>query len=409
MIFKEINYDEFWEFAKDHSQFNVLQSIEHAKRTHNKYQYLALLNNNIIVAAGLYLYRPVFLGYYEVNSQMGPLLDYNNKEIVTTYFDQLAKYLRSKKVFKLIINPNVLKVQRDIDGQIVDQGFSNYHIVELLKQNNFKEIDIDNHPYLIKWYYTKDLSSIHSDEALFESFNNKTQYAIRKTIEDGLQIKEIHRNEMREFISLMNEAADKHHFANREDSFYYRIYDEFVPTNHGKFMVVYLQKASAITRLLNKINAEQQLIDNTPETSKKNRGIIKEAQIRLDAAKQRIEKINTLADIDGNIYLAGSFFYIYPNEMIYFNSGSSRNGKIFQAPYLLQYEAMKYAINHHIPRYNFYGTYGKFNGKPEQHGVYEFKRGFNGVIEETIGYYELVTNKSVSKIIYLIKKVLRKI
>ena len=58
---------------------------------------------------------------------------------------------------------------------------------------------------------------------------------------------------------------------------------------------------------------------------------------------------------------------------------------MFVGPYMMHLEMMKYAMDHGIARYNFYGVSGDFSEDGEDYGVYRFKRGFNAQIEELVG------------------------
>ena len=42
-----------------------------------------------------------------------------------------------------------------------------------------------------------------------------------------------------------------------------------------------------------------------------------------------------------------------------------------------------------FPVYHFYGIPANINEHPKDYGIYEFKRGFNGIVEELIGEFEL--------------------
>lgn len=54
-------------------------------------------------------------------------------------------------------------------------------------------------------------------------------------------------------------------------------------------------------------------------------------------------------------------------------------------------------------KYNFYGISGEFDEENENYGVYKFKRGFPGQVEELIGDFVLPTRK----IWYQIYRILR--
>ena len=67
-------------------------------------------------------------------------------------------------------------------------------------------------------------------------------------------------------------------------------------------------------------------------------------------------------------------------------------------------ELFDYAINHGFDKYNFYGIPAEINTKPKDYGIYEFKRGFNGYVEQLIGEYTLPIS-----MFYYIFKIISKI
>ena len=56
--------------------------------------------------------------------------------------------------------------------------------------------------------------------------------------------------------------------------------------------------------------------------------------------------------------------------------------------YLLQWEMIKYGIKNGYKKHNFYGIPANINTHPKDYGIYEFKRRFNGYVEELIGEFE---------------------
>ena len=61
----------------------------------------------------------------------------------------------------------------------------------------------------------------------------------------------------------------------------------------------------------------------------------------------------------------------------------------FNSQYLIQWELIKYGIKKGFKKHNFYGIPENINEHPKDYGIYEFKKGFNGYVEELIGEYEL--------------------
>ena len=115
---------------------------------------------------------------------------------------------------------------------------------------------------------------------------------------------------------------------------------------------------------------------------------------KINLAKEEREKYGDV------ITLSGSMFIMTKREVIYLSSGNYEEFLSYNSQYLIQWEMIKYAIDNGYDRYNFYGIPNTFDDKNDKdYGIYEFKTGFNGYIEELIGEFEIKT----SPIYYLIK------
>ena len=97
-------------------------------------------------------------------------------------------------------------------------------------------------------------------------------------------------------------------------------------------------------------------------------------------------------------------FILTKPEVIYLSSGNYDEFMNFNAQYLIQWEMIKYAVNNKYDRYNFYGISGNFDKNDKDYGIYEFKTGFNGYVEELIGEYAYPTS-----FVYYIMKLIHKI
>ena len=89
------------------------------------------------------------------------------------------------------------------------------------------------------------------------------------------------------------------------------------------------------------------------------------------------------------VVLGGSMFMLVKPEVTYVVGGSYTKYVKFDAQYLIQWEMIKYAIANGFDKYNFYGIPEHVDEHPGEMGVYEFKKGFTGYVEELIGEYEL--------------------
>ena len=93
------------------------------------------------------------------------------------------------------------------------------------------------------------------------------------------------------------------------------------------------------------------------------------------------------------IPMATSFFIESHDELVYLYSAAYDTFKKYNAPYAIQWHMLQYALKHGICKYNFYGLSGDFDKNAQDYGVYEFKKGFHGVVEELVGDFILPIQK----------------
>lgn len=85
---------------------------------------------------------------------------------------------------------------------------------------------------------------------------------------------------------------------------------------------------------------------------------------------------------------------IHGKEVLSLFGGAYSKYMELLSPYTTNYEMIKYAVENGYEKYNFYGIDGHYDDKKsELYGLYDFKRGFGGVVEEYIGEFNLVLSK----------------
>jgi len=119
-----------------------------------------------------------------------------------------------------------------------------------------------------------------------------------------------------------------------------------------------------------------------------------------------------LAEFEGEL-LAALMVFRQDEEAYYFYGASSNSHRNLMAPYLLQWEAMRWAKRQGCCRYDLWGVpdadpatlEAEFAERSEGlWGVYRFKRGFGGQIVKSIGAFDYVYNPLLYKLYKLWRK-----
>ena len=92
--------------------------------------------------------------------------------------------------------------------------------------------------------------------------------------------------------------------------------------------------------------------------------------------------------------LAGGWFSFYGDESSYLHGASSKDVGDTQAPYLIQWEAIRHARDLGLKRHNFWGVVEEKNYHPGYpgFGYSNFKKGFGGYLEEYVRAKDFVYN-----------------
>ena len=213
MQFCELSKDEFREFL-DHSPLqSFLQTPEIGelrKKGGWRVHFVGVKENKKLIAATMLVSKKNFMNSYEFYSSRGPLLDFNNRELVIFFFQQLKKYIQNKNGYILRIDPYLIYHQRDIDGNIVEHGINNEPVVQLLKKLGFKRKE---NPEQVQYMFSIDLGK--SNEEIFQSFRSNVRNYIRKTEKMGIVVKELTRGELPGLKEITEETGKRKGFAIR--------------------------------------------------------------------------------------------------------------------------------------------------------------------------------------------------
>lgn len=384
----EKQYQKYWE---NHPLKTFLSAIEIAKlrKTNNwNVDYVGVKQDDNLIAATMLLSHKRHFNRYEFYSPRGFLLDYNNKQVLEFFTKEIFKFIKNKKGYVLRIDPYVINKQRDIDGEIVENGLDNTKVVDHLLKLGYKKVPT-NKLEQVSWMFSLDLEG-KTEEQILKEMKPNTRNTIRKAEKNCISIKELSYDELEKFQNIMIETGERKGFAIRDVSYYQEMYKLFHPKEQVKYYITELNLNDYINNLKIEKTKKEEKIANLGsakynDAQKKNlENEILSYEKRIVEALKIKEKVNK-----DTITLSGSMFIMIKPEIVYLSSGNYEEYMKFNSQYLLQWKMIKYGLENGFKKYNFYGIPANINTHPKDYGIYEFKRGFNGYVEELIGEFEL--------------------
>lgn len=392
MEFFELTEKEYQNYWENHPLKTFLSSIEIGKLRQKRnwnVNYVGIKENNNIYGAAMLLSKKKTLNKYEFYSPRGFLIDYNNKELLNYFTKEIIKYIKNKKGYILRIDPYIINKERDINGDVVENGIDNKEIISSLNNLGFKKIKTSKNEQ-VSWMFSLDLEG-KTEEQILKEMKPNTRNIIKKVEKNGIKIKELNFNELSLFSDILNKTAKRKDFSPRKQEYYEDMYNLFHPKNEVKYYITELNINEYVEILTKELTEKKNKLNN--QNMKKTRKEELEKDIKLLETKisdAKYIKERTKSDI---ITLSGSMFIFIKPEIIYLSSGNYEEYLKFNSQYLLQWEVIKYGLKNGFKKHNFYGIPENINQHPDNYGIYEFKKGFNGYVEELIGEYELpITN-----------------
>ena len=388
MEFFELSEQEYQSYWKNHPLKTFLSSVEIGKlreKRNWKVNYVGIKENNTIYGAAMLLSKRKHLNNYEFYSPRGFLIDYNNQELLNFFTQEIIKYIKNKKGYILRIDPYVINKERDINGDIVENGKDNKHIKEYLQSLGFKKVPTSKNEQ-VTWMFSLDLEG-KTEEDILKNMKPNTRNIIKKTEKMGIKIKELSLNELPKFNNILKSTAKRRNFIPRGNDYYEDMYNLFHSKNEVKYYITELNLNDYVEALSKEIADKNKKLETKNIKQTRKEELLKEIAILENKIKDAKDiKNKTNSDI---ITLSGSMFMLIQPEIIYLSSGNYEEYLKFNSQYLLQWELIKYGIKNGFKKHNFYGIPENINEHPDNYGIYEFKKGFNGYVEELIGEYEL--------------------
>ena len=413
MMFCELSREEYAAFQQHYRYRNFLNSVESA--TLEEMEGLSVFfvgskEQGEVVAAAMLVKLPLMKKFHYLYAPRGVLVDYHDVHRLREFSEQLKQYAKKQGAVYIVMDPYVLYKERDMDGNLLPDGFDHSDVVDNLLQCGFQHkgfsVGYGKNMQFVRWMYSMSLQGMDAN-TIWKNLHQQTRWSINRTLKYQMQVKELSIEEMSLFDDIMKKTGERRHFASRELSFYEhqcKAYGE-----HLKVLLAYvdvpLYKNSLLKELqqeeMNAANATKELAEHASKKFAKKLKVAKEAIALLNKKIQEAEQLEV--EHGSIIPMAASMFMLYGDEVTYLTSGAYEQFRSFYASYAIQWHMIQEVLKLGYKKYNFYGISGEFDEENENYGVYKFKRGFPGQVEELIGDFVLPTRK----IWYQIYRILR--
>lgn len=396
----ELTTTEFDAFALAHEQGSYLQTAAQAVLLRQRGWQTALLGMREagkVVAAALVMWRPVKFGqFFQIDN--GILMDWQNLQYVEKFVHGLRKFARQRGGLYLQVIPNIVGQTYDTTGQI-----QAINPLGLTLKNTLSQLGLQHQAPVAgwttaaspQWQFMKLLPSSDS----VPTYQKIVARHLKKAQRMGVMVRDLAQDELPAFQRVMHETAQRLSYHDKDLAFYQQAKSAF------KDKLLFKVATLNLDGFLQQTQADiQQLTDQLQRVKVSQRDNITQQVI---VAQGRLAKFQSLRNVygGGEIIISGLLLFQTPNEMTFVFGGTLDDFQEFDASYLLQDSAIRQAIATAIPRYNFYGISGLFDGTD---GVLMFKQRFIGEIQQKVGTFILPIQPLKFQLYRFLKRLLKR-
>lgn len=390
----EKEYQEFWEKTPNNHFMQSYEWGQACKKNRNQIPcYVGLKNeNNEVVAAALLLKKKTPLNMCYFYAPRGFTMNFENKNILAEFTNQLKLYLKEENAIYLKLDPPIMYQEIDEEGQKIENGKNNYVIFNNFinlgyKHKGFNKLYEGNQPrYTFRTHYNK----FNSFDEVEKTFSKSFSRPIKRSYNYDLEVYQS--NEVKTFYDLIQLVSEKDGFNSYSYDYYKNVYEEF---NKKGYIKVYNVKINP-SKLIDKFTKEL-------ETEKKEERKIK-IQKDIDYFKEISKKHKeeyTCASLICTYSKTGAWSLYIGNDDV-----ASYTGTVNR----LYYEFMKDAYNDGYDYADLFGVVGDPHTKYKNlAGIYEYKRKIGGEYTEFIGEFDLINKPIWYTILPLVLKTYRKL
>ena len=397
MKFCVLTADEYRAFLKNHPQASFMQTVELSelkKESGSKVHFVGVKENGVIIAGSMILEDKSILNQKQFYAPRGLIVDYNNKELLKFFTEELKKYIKKHGGFILTIDPNVLYRIRTSEGELLENDNPNDEAVNNLIDLGYKHYGFNIYldALQVRWCCRLDLDEDY--EAKKAKFSKQTRKNINSCIKKGLMVKEGTIDDLQVMAEIFETTSKRRNFFYRSLEYYQRMYkhmkdlmtiyvaylDPDIYYEHTQSLLDNAKKNyEGVLQKIEKLTAGDRLLNQKEEAERQ----VAKYEKELEKAEQ-FKKENPDGKAIGCLLSLRS-----GDEYLTLSSGVLMEYRQFTPKYLMYEHHIKEAYKEGFKYCNFYGITGDFNPENEYYGIYEFKKGFKPYVTEYIGQFEL--------------------
>lgn len=374
----DINNEKYTEFIKSHKHGNMMQAIEWSsiKNTWGAVRVAVSDDEDNIIAAAQVLTRK---GLWYV--PRGPILDYNNKELLEFFLTNLKKFAKTKqaKLVKLDI-PIAVKDEKLANFKDVDVDRSNDELIKTFKSYgyNHKGFSLDMSSTIQPRFNTVT----KLEKPVPDLFSKDTRRLIRDADKKFVEVRRCGKENLDDFLFALACTEKRKNISLRGREYFENLLDTF--GNNALLYISYINVEKALKECHNRKENLEKEIEELGEKSPKKKRTLEEQVAGTDKLIALFNGLE-IEDKSKDQVISAAITIAYGNHAEIIYAGMNEDFAKLPAQYKVFSDTMKKAQEMGISEVSMGGIEGSLNDS-----LLGFKSKFSPNIVEYYGEFDLV-------------------
>lgn len=395
----KLNAEQFDKYASSHRYRNYYQSSQYANvmvKFGYHAQFLGIASDdNKLLGATLIIYKDAFMGNKIAYAPRGILFDYENEENVKELVKVLKKTLSKEGIMLLRIDPYIPLNIKDNEGNTMNFNNKGTNIIENLTKSGFKYkgqtlyFETEKPRWEALVLLQRDIRDI------FNKIDKRTRNKLRRATNAGVEIIKDNNKD----IDILYKFVSK---KEKKPINYFKT----ISNNFGNNIDIYHAKLNTETFLINSRRNYEKEIEFNETLAEKIQDTYLDPKDRETYLNKKMESDKLITTYKNNllkatdllknnpdgIYIGSIMAIKYDNAAYLFTEGIDDEYGYLNAATLMKWQLIEDYNNQGMKYLNLNGIVGDFNNQNEYSGLNESKLGFNSIVTEYIGEFDIVLN-----------------
>lgn len=367
-------------FVQTNAMCNLLQSASWAKVKENwDHAIVGVKEGDHLVASALVLIKRLPLHFTMFYIPRGPVMDYQNKELVCFFMKHLQRWAKKHHCLFIKMDPGIH--YRDYLLEEKEEAQVHEEIAQILE--NMKEAGAIHQGLSLS---IKDSiqprfqANVYKEENIRELFSKHARKGLSIAEKKHVQIRLCGEEAVARFAQVLHCTEERKGISLRDQEYFKKLLEAY--PNDSIICLAVLPVRKLYEESVQKLNANEQALAACPENAKKKRFTLEEQH---SSYMREVSELKELLEKNGEeITIAGGLCIKYGHTAELLYAGMDERFKRYMPSYAVFTACMEWGFESGCDYYNMGGIEGSL-----QDGLTKFKANFHPHINEFIGEFDL--------------------